>query len=178
MSQLTFLSQPSSRPTTMTHLETPTTEQSDHEESEQILVDDIQQGTNTEVEQSQNENVNKTYMPSTSVTPSPVEKKRKREASLVEVLQKNQEDSSLLYETLLPAPEKNPIKKFFDSMGDIVSQFPPYLAAETRLKVCQVVTEMEMKMLSLSSLPLDTQTPSHSAVSYTSIPMTSDDSNS
>lgn len=96
---------------------------------------------------------------------------------LVEVLQKSQKERSAVYEQLLSAPEKNPTQKFFESMADIVSKFPPHLIAETRLKVCQVVTEMELKMLATSS-SIDDTGPSTSAQTYlVPTPMPSDDSN-
>lgn len=41
----------------------------------------------------------------------------------------------------------NPISIFFDSMAKTVMQFPPAQAAEVKLKVCQIVTEMECKLL-------------------------------
>lgn len=42
----------------------------------------------------------------------------------------------------------NPIKLFFDSMASTVMGFPPALAAEAKLKVCQIVAELECRMLS------------------------------
>lgn len=41
----------------------------------------------------------------------------------------------------------NPIITFFDSMAKTVTKFPPAQAAEVKLKVCQIVTEMECKIL-------------------------------
>ncbi|GBP87820.1 hypothetical protein EVAR_103717_1 [Eumeta japonica] len=43
---------------------------------------------------------------------------------------------------------QTPIRKFFDSMADTVECFPPNLQAEVRLKVCQLVTEAELRLYS------------------------------
>ncbi|XP_023310685.1 uncharacterized protein LOC108908641 [Anoplophora glabripennis] len=43
--------------------------------------------------------------------------------------------------------KQHPIKMFFDSMASTVMGFPPALAAEAKLKVCQIVAELECKML-------------------------------
>jgi len=39
----------------------------------------------------------------------------------------------------------NPVFTFFRSMAQIVTQFPPNVIAETRVKVCHLVGEMEAK---------------------------------
>ncbi|KAJ8921404.1 hypothetical protein NQ315_003020 [Exocentrus adspersus] len=43
--------------------------------------------------------------------------------------------------------KQHPIKLFFDSMASTVMGFPPSLAAEAKLKVCQIVSELECRML-------------------------------
>ncbi|KAJ8968726.1 hypothetical protein NQ314_002149 [Rhamnusium bicolor] len=48
--------------------------------------------------------------------------------------------------------KQHPIKMFFDSMANTVMSFPPALAAEAKLKVCQIVTELECRMLDESGL--------------------------
>ncbi|KAJ8981031.1 hypothetical protein NQ317_007853 [Molorchus minor] len=42
---------------------------------------------------------------------------------------------------------RHPIQMFFDSMANTVMGFPPALAAEAKLKVCQIVTELECRIL-------------------------------
>lgn len=69
-------------------------------------------------------------------------KKRKKMDTLATVLE-NRLAERFRFDTSKSA--KSPIHKFFESMADIVAEFPPHLAAETRLKVCQIVNEIEMK---------------------------------
>lgn len=47
----------------------------------------------------------------------------------------------------LTKAKESPISSFFDSMAKTVMQFPPAQAAEVKLKVCQIVTEMECRIL-------------------------------
>ncbi|CAG9772583.1 unnamed protein product [Ceutorhynchus assimilis] len=47
----------------------------------------------------------------------------------------------------LAKTRENPIMTFFDSMAKTVVKFPPAQAAEVKLKVCQIVTEMECRIL-------------------------------
>ncbi|XP_050293020.1 transcription factor Adf-1-like [Anthonomus grandis grandis] len=44
----------------------------------------------------------------------------------------------------------DPVTAFFDSMAKTVVRFPPAEAAEVKLKVCQIVTEMECKIIEAS----------------------------
>jgi len=41
----------------------------------------------------------------------------------------------------------NPVFTFFKSMAQTVTQFPPSITAETRVKICQLVAQMEAKAL-------------------------------
>jgi hypothetical protein len=41
----------------------------------------------------------------------------------------------------------NPVFTFFKSMAQIVTQFPPSITTETRVKICQLVVQMEAKAL-------------------------------
>ncbi|ENN81998.1 uncharacterized protein LOC109546199 [Dendroctonus ponderosae] len=50
----------------------------------------------------------------------------------------------------LSKKKDDPITTFFDSMAKTVVSFPPAQAAEVKLKVCQIVTEMECKILDMS----------------------------
>lgn len=51
--------------------------------------------------------------------------------------------------------DNHPIQIFFKSMASTVMTFPPELAVETRMRVCKIVSEME-----LCSLAAKTNTPS------------------
>ena len=41
----------------------------------------------------------------------------------------------------------NPVFTFFKSMAQTVTQFPPSITAETQVKICQLVAQMEAKAL-------------------------------
>jgi len=45
------------------------------------------------------------------------------------------------------AESHNPVFTFFKSMAQTVAQFPPSITAETRVKICQLVAQMEVKAL-------------------------------
>jgi len=45
------------------------------------------------------------------------------------------------------AESRNPVFTFFKSMTQTVTQFPPSIIAETRVKICQLVAQMEAKDL-------------------------------
>nr|CAD7269272.1 unnamed protein product [Timema shepardi] len=44
-------------------------------------------------------------------------------------------------------PADHPIQTFFKSMASTVMTFPPHLIAETRMNVCNIVSEMEIRAL-------------------------------
>ncbi|VVD05431.1 unnamed protein product [Leptidea sinapis] len=66
---------------------------------------------------------------------------------IAKILAKRDAQRSILFEKMLSKVNeiKTPTQKFFESMADVVDKFPPNLQAEVRLKVCQVVTEIELK---------------------------------
>ena len=45
------------------------------------------------------------------------------------------------------AEPHNPVFTFFKSMAQTVTHFPPSIIAETRMKICQLVAQMEAKAL-------------------------------
>ena len=45
------------------------------------------------------------------------------------------------------ADSHNPVFTFLKSMVQTVTQFPPNIIAETRVKMCQLVAEMEEKAM-------------------------------
>ncbi|RZF41332.1 hypothetical protein LSTR_LSTR000046 [Laodelphax striatellus] len=48
----------------------------------------------------------------------------------------------------------HPVDNFFSNMADIVKTFPPHLIAEARMKVCQIVSELELRALQRDDLVL------------------------
>lgn len=47
--------------------------------------------------------------------------------------------------------KEHPVDLFFQSMAEVVKKFPPQINTEARLKVCQVVSELEYKALKQQS---------------------------
>ncbi|XP_063235276.1 transcription factor Adf-1-like [Bacillus rossius redtenbacheri] len=80
-------------------------------------------------------------------------KKRKitvKEKMLDEIRKGREERGKILKDLLENRGQdrsQHPIDIFFQSMSETVKQFPPHLIAETRLKVCQVVSQMELRSL-------------------------------
>lgn len=158
MSQLTFLTQVSSQRNTLTNEEEAiiTSPADLNNENELQSQDDIDQDVIPETQRSM-EDSNKTdsqgndqlLSPEQLSTPSR-KKKTAHEHSLVTILEKRQKQREQLLDKLSmqteTVPEKSATHKFFESMADTVSTFPPHLVAETRLQVCKIVTDMELKM--------------------------------
>lgn len=77
-------------------------------------------------------------------------------------LNKNQAERFQVIQGLLQQPnetqsvdnKRHPIFKFFESLADTVTNFSPDLIAETRAKVAQVVTDMELRQISRYSQPV------------------------
>lgn len=103
---------------------------------------------------------------------TPRTKKRKANATL-DLLSERETQRSLVYKKLLKKssptiPKQTPIKKFFDSMADIVETFPPHVQAAVRLKVCELVTETEIKQLQAAHVAPSMST--NSSISTTAQP--------
>lgn len=159
MSQLTFLTQVSSQRNTLTNEEEASiTSPADlNTENESQTQDDINQdviletqGSVEDSHKTDSQGNDQLLSPEQSSTPSRKKNKTSHEHSLVTILEKRQQQREQLLDKLLTqtetVPEKSAIHKFFESMADTVSNFPPHLVAETRLQVCKIVTDMELKM--------------------------------
>nr|CAD7459043.1 unnamed protein product [Timema tahoe] len=75
-------------------------------------------------------------------------KKRNQIDILIE--EARQERSSKLLDEIIEQknfPPDHPIQTFFKSMASTVMTFPPHLIAETRMNVCNIVSEMEIRAL-------------------------------
>uniref|UniRef100_A0A6P7FSP3 Uncharacterized protein LOC114330605 n=1 Tax=Diabrotica virgifera virgifera TaxID=50390 RepID=A0A6P7FSP3_DIAVI len=157
MSQLTFLTQVHSQRSTVTNEE--------EEASVELLADlNTQNEPETEertpeiqdiVEESQDlsetqKSIEDNLDSQQSFSPSTKKLKTSDENALVSILEKRQKVRDQLFGKILTqteiVPEKSAIHKFFECMADTVSNFPPHLIAETRLQVCKIVTEMEVKI--------------------------------
>lgn len=120
---------------------------------------------------------------------TPKTKKRKIDSTL-DILNKREAQRSVLYEKLLkrnsppPPPKISALKKFFDSMADIVEGFPARDQADIRLKVCQIVTETEKKLATPQFHYGENSVPSYrlgsaaAQAQYVSTPALYEDSNS
>lgn len=81
---------------------------------------------------------------------TPPNKKMKYTDSVVEILEKkSKERTNLLKEVLQkPAVPEHPIKLFFNSMAETVMSLPPRLQVEAKMKVCQIITDLEYRNIS------------------------------
>ncbi|XP_044753154.1 transcription factor Adf-1-like isoform X2 [Coccinella septempunctata] len=159
MSKLTFLSQAPSQRLNLTNAENSEVTET------QEAIDDTQDNSLTQegdlaVQNTVLNDVDSDATSGTSnvsvvpVTPSLSRKRKKSNVnSSAAILERRQEDRSLVLAKLLSQQTKSPIYKFFDAMADIVSEFPPHLIAEARHKVFEAVHEIEMKMYYEQSTP-------------------------
>ncbi|XP_063634799.1 protein suppressor of variegation 3-7, partial [Cydia splendana] len=156
MSQLTFLSQAPSQRHTLTNVESEV--QISEEQNESICEENTPQNTSQDsvyLDLDKNMSVDSPQNTDDSFV-EPTVKKRKKTNDLVSLLKHRQDERARVFDKLLSDPKKSPIHKFFESMADIVCELPPHLIAEARLKVCQMVNELEIKnsqSLSLTPMP-------------------------
>lgn len=153
MSQLTFLSQAPSRigltdrfEETLTQVNEQQNENSSQSESTSQENVSLDIDGNLDISHVKEE-VNNTPLNTEDSFAVPAIKRRKKtnETSLVSVLKNRQEEIARVFDKLLTEPHKSSTHKFFESMADIVCEFPPHLVAEARLKVCELVNEIERK---------------------------------
>lgn len=90
-----------------------------------------------------------------NVTPPPKRAMKRKMDSIIDELKKDREERNLILQQLVtkatsPAGQ-SPIHNFFASMADIVSNFPPDKIAEVRMRVCSLVSEVELSVLRDSS---------------------------
>lgn len=83
-------------------------------------------------------------------------KKRKFNSSKDQLIEEFQKSRQLRNDLLKPISgikcnEESPTHKFFNSMADIVSTFPGHRIAEIRMKVCNLVSEMELLIIAENS---------------------------
>lgn len=95
----------------------------------------------------------------TSLRPVIQKKKRPKLAKekILEELKKGHEDQKRVSKDLLSEEKsdtaEHPVEMFFRSMAKIVMTFPPHLIAETRNKVCSIISEMELRSLADQNAP-------------------------
>lgn len=142
MSQLTFLSQAPSRigltdrfEETLTQVNEQQNENSSQSESTS------QENVSLDIDG----NLEELNTEDSFAVPAIKRRKKTNETSLVSVLKNRQEEIARVFDKLLTEPHKSSTHKFFESMADIVCEFPPHLVAEARLKVCELVNEIERK---------------------------------
>ncbi|CAH2009797.1 unnamed protein product [Acanthoscelides obtectus] len=122
------------------------------------------------------------HRPKNIQTPKP---KKSRHDSTLELVNKREDERSLVYKKKLEkhSPlQPSAIRKFFDSMADVVETFQLRDQADIRLKICQLVTEREIQLTQQTpyvAAPVSSDNSSAMTVSthYVATPMTSDESN-
>ncbi|KAL1516110.1 hypothetical protein ABEB36_000033 [Hypothenemus hampei] len=166
-------------------IETQNTENNNEGETQPLTINDKPDGTVQDVIQEVEQQKENKRFSQNIQTPKP---RKKKNDLTINLLNKREAQRSLVYEKILRSnpPVISGIRKFFDSMADIVEKFPPYEQANIRLKVCQLVTESEIKLNQSSTqyiptpLTSDEESSSHTYESrqYVSTPMpSSNDSN-
>jgi hypothetical protein len=96
---------------------------------------------------------------STSLKSVMQQKKRPKlvKEKILEEVKKGHEDRKRVSKDLLSEEKfdtaEHPVEMFFRSMAKIVMTFPPHLIAETRNKVCSIISEMELRSLAEQNVP-------------------------
>jgi len=95
----------------------------------------------------------------TSLKPVIQKKKRPKltKEKILEEIKKGHEDRKRVSKDLLSEEKsdtaEHPVEMFFRSMAKIVMTFPPHLIAETRNKVCSIISEMELHSIAEQNTP-------------------------
>ena len=82
-----------------------------------------------------------------------IQKKKRPKLAKEKILEevKAHEDRKRISKDLLSEEKsdtaEHPVEMFFRSMAKIVMTFPPHLIAETRNKVCNIISEMELRSI-------------------------------
>lgn len=128
----------------------------------QTTVTEVNTGLNSEYE------ANAENIPTTQVNvddtdeppPGPSTSKKRKPSKLQETLDKRESQRLNLLEALVNNTQKQPqvqppsaTKKFFESMAEVVETFPPREQAIIRAKVCQLITDVEIKLSTGTPMP-------------------------
>ena len=70
-----------------------------------------------------------------------------KEKLLADIFRGREERLQILKRMAEEAESHNPVFTFFKSIAQTVTQFPPSIIAETRMKICQLVAQIEAKAL-------------------------------
>ncbi|KAJ8734660.1 hypothetical protein PYW08_013910 [Mythimna loreyi] len=86
-----------------------------------------------------------------TVTPPPKRAMKRKMDSIIDELKKDREERNLILQQLVTKATnpsgQSPVHNFFSSMADIVCNFPPDKIAEVRMRVCSMVSEVELSVL-------------------------------
>lgn len=77
---------------------------------------------------------------------------------IIQEIKKGREERLAMMREMKEAEHNNPIQIFFKSMASTVMNFPPELVVETRMRVNNIVSEMELRALKAK---VSSQTTSH-----------------
>lgn len=89
-------------------------------------------------------------------------KKKSVKERMIEEIKTGREERNKILQGLLSAKQmkrtnttaEHPVNMFFSSMAEVVKTLPPHLIAEARMKVCQVVSELECRALQQQPPPV------------------------
>lgn len=82
---------------------------------------------------------------------TPPNKKMKHTESVVEMLEKKSKDHTFLLAEICKKPavtHEHPVRLFFNSMAETVMNLPPRLQVDAKMKVFQIITDLEQQNLS------------------------------
>lgn len=141
----------------------------EYEETEEITEDDVARYDNNQQDEHQQDELteitsveetedNEQLLDNSVISDDYVPQKKKKlsaKEKIVEEIRKGREERNTILSDLLSKnknklqdkEERHPLDLFFKSMCETAKTFPAHIAAETKLKICQVVNEMEIKML-------------------------------
>ncbi|CAH0720199.1 unnamed protein product, partial [Brenthis ino] len=124
-------------------------EANDNEPLQYIGIEFVKEENSDEEEQLDQQSVNEDASVNIKEIAQNIQHATKRNSlqPITRVMARRHAQRSTFYEKRInKVPKiKTPMQKFFESMADIVDKLPPQLQAEVRLKVCQIVTETELK---------------------------------
>ena len=97
---------------------------------------------------------------------------------LLQEIRQGREERLKMIKEIKQQSENHPIQIFFKSMASTVMTFPPELAVEARNRVCNIISEIELRALKTNKSmgTMDQETASTSSSTQNIIPVTSEES--
>jgi len=106
------------------------------------------------------------------------QKKGGNKERLLQEIRQGREERLKMFKEVKQQSENHPIQIFFKNMASTVMTFPPELVVEARNRVCNIISEIELRALktNISMGTMDQETASTSSSTQNIIPVTSEES--